>query len=185
MHRRTVLATIPSVAGIGVVTGCLSTDDNPGAGTGSTPGETATSTAPQTTSRQTTDRLPEDCQPPPDIEGLPDPPQTRSADSVTTYVREFEQTYAAATTDEDEELVSLTVEHVSTESGVYTVELLGETAVTTQPTTGEQTPTERPVDAREYRVQYLVGENRLVRERRGIAGGTVISQNCWTIPNTS
>lgn len=186
MKRREVVATIPSVAGIGALAGCLDTDNDPVAGTGTTPAETATAEVSQTTSMQTTDRLPEDCQPLPDIEGLPARPQTLSEDSATTYVREFEQMYTAATNDEDEELMSLIVESVSNESEYYSVELLGETVSTTQTTaTAGATQTEQPVDAREYRVQYLVSENRLVRERRGIAGGTVISQNCWTIANTA
>ncbi|NIC00994.1 hypothetical protein [Halobacterium sp. R2-5] len=181
MKRRAVLTTISSVAGLGAVAGCLGMDDNLGDETGTTPAETTTTEGLHTTSTQTTDRLPEDCQPLPDIDGLPARPQTLSKDGVTAYVREFEQAYVAAAIDEDEELVSLIVERVSEESGDYTVELLGEMVSTTQRTTGEETQTEQPVDAREYRVQYLVSEHRLVRERRGIAGGTVISQNCWMI----
>lgn len=176
---------IPSVTGLGAFAGCLGTDDDPGAGTGTTPAETATTDTSQTASPQTTDHPPTDCQPLPDIDGLPARPQTLSEDSARTYVREFEQAYAAATIDEDEALVSLIVERVSKESGDYEVELLGETELTTQQTTGGATQTARPVDAREYSVQYLVSENHLVRERRGIAGGAVLSRNCWTITNTT
>ncbi|NIC00520.1 hypothetical protein [Halobacterium sp. R2-5] len=180
MKRRAVLAAVTSVAGIAASAGCLGTDSTPGTGAGTTPAATETTDASRTTSIRTTDRLPEDCRPLPDIDGLPARPEPLSEDSARTYAREFEQAYAAATIDEDEELASLVVERVSSESGYYAVELLGETESTTQPTTDGATQTERPVDAREYRVQYLVSERRLVRERRGIAGGTVISQRCWT-----
>ncbi|MCD2199847.1 hypothetical protein LPA44_08060 [Halobacterium sp. KA-4] len=158
MKRRMVLATA-AVLGSGALAGCLGGNSAPANET--------------TTGSPTTDAVPPDCQPLPDVEGLPARPESLTADSVASYVEQFETTYAVAENEEYEDATIARTSDVQQADGRYEVALDVEIELATR-------GTEAPADATEYRARYLVYENRLVRERRGVAGGRVLSRQCWT-----
>lgn len=183
MKRRSVLATATTLVGAGTLAGCLRPGGDPAGANGTeSPPPTQPSTTETATTVQSPDNLPEDCQPLPDIQGLPSRPEPLTEERVREYVTEFERTYAVAANDEYAAIDGLTVNHVTDDRGYYRASLEVDAVPPTETTSSEDsTATERPPDATAYRVQYLLPEGRVIRELRGYAGGSLLSVTCWTV----
>lgn len=182
MRRRSVLATATTLVGAGTLAGCLRADGDPADANGmGSPPPTRRSTTETATTVQSPDNLPEDCQPLPDIQGLPARPEPLTEERVREYVTEFERTYAVATNDEYAAIAGLTVNHVADDRGYYRASLEVDAVPPTETSSENSTATEPPPDATAYRVQYLLPEGRVIRELRGYAGGSLLSVTCWTL----
>jgi len=182
MDRRKLLTATGALLASGVA-GCSSVLSESGDDSDATPTpEPADSNQSDNDTSDTPEPLPDDCASLPDIQGLPTPPETRTQDSVTEFVREFEQVYGVATNEEYSDLESVQTTHVESTGDRYRVQLAIE-AVSPTPTPGPDgsTPTPEPADASSYRTLYRLEGDTLVRELRDFAGGRELSSDCWTL----
>lgn len=162
MNRRRFLATTAVLAG-GTLAGCLGGDSD-SAGT------------PTATPTPTPEWATENCQSSPDVEGLPEPPATRTSERVADYVTEFERTYIVATDDSYDDIESVSVTTTEETGDGYRVELAVEGSAE-----GNGTETPQPADATSHRVTYRLSGDHLLREHQGYAAGRTLSEDCWTV----
>ena len=181
MDRREFLAEIASLLGTVGVAGCAGRQSPARA----TPTDTPTGTplgGTSDTGTPTPVPFPDTCGPLPDVDGLPARPAEWTADSVRSYVIDFERVYAVATKSEYSGIATLRVTHTETIGDRYRVQLEVEGEPTTPtPNPDGSTPTPMPADASAHRALYRVEGDRLLRELRGHAGGRRLSSDCWTL----
>ncbi len=143
MYRRDLLAMAAASLGMIGVAGCLGSDstaDDGGTPTRSAPSATPTR-APSTstdgggTPTRTPVPFPDACQPLPDVDGLPARPTELTAESIRSYVTEFERVYAVATRSEYGGIANLRVIESETLGERYRLllEVEGAPATTTGP----------------------------------------------------
>ena len=182
MNRRALLTATGALLASGGVAGCSSVLSDAGDDSDGTPTPEQDDSNQSDDDTDTPDPLPDDCSSLPDIEELPTPPEERTQDTVTEFVREFEQVYGVATNDEYSDLESVQTTHVESTGDRYRVQLAIE-AVRPTPTPGSDgsTPTPEPADASSYRTLYRLEGDTLVRELQDFAGGRELSSDCWTL----
>lgn len=182
MRRREFLAATTAAFGTGSVAGCTGRQSP----SETTPTDRTTQSTPTSASGQPTDTpVPESesCQSLPDIDGLPDRPAEWTDESVRSYVTVFERAYAVEANPEYRAIDSVRVTHVEASDEGYRVQLDVEGVPATPGTDpSDGTPTPLPVDGRTHRALYRVRADRLVRERRGHAGGRLLTSDCWALP---
>lgn len=174
MNRRRFLAITAALAGAPLA-GCIG-DDSDSA-------ETPTSTPDPTES--TPDATPEwasaNCNGAPEIDGLPDPPETRTTERVVDYVTEFERTYIVATDDSYDDIENVSVTTSEETGDGYRVELAVEGIAAMSTPEGNETETPQPADASSHRATYRLSGDYLLREHQGYAAGRTLSEDCWTV----
>lgn len=190
MYRRELLTVTATALVTTSVAGCLSSQSSPdGEGTPTGTGSTATPTERPTpsppaggTPTQTPVPFPKTCKPLPDINGLPDPPAELTAESVRSYVTEFERVYAVATRSEYGGIANLQVTETETINDRYRVQLEVEGQPAT-PTPGpdESTPTPLPADAYSHKVLYRVESDRMERVFLTYPDEAPLSSECWIL----
>jgi hypothetical protein len=194
MKRRAFLATTALLT-TGTTVGCISGSDDSTAGdsNGETDGgsdsvsdENTADTTP-TDTPSTPDDQPEwvdsNCQPVPDIEGLPSPPETLTEDSVVSYVREFEPVYVVATNEQYGAIDSIDVTNVEEDNG-YHVDIAVEGSAPTPADEENATRTPVPADGTSHRATYRIAGAYLVRDFRAYASEAVLDSACWTLESS-
>lgn len=188
MQRRRFLLATATALGAGTA-GCLGGQTSPGDETPTDQTPTAESPSPPSPTTQsptpTPQPFPDSCGSPPDIDGLPAWPDELTEESVRSYVTEFERVYVVATKSEYGGIADLQVTHTETSGDRYNVQLAVEGTPPTQ-TAGPdgETPTEIPPDGTAHRALYRLEGDRMVRELRGYAGGSVLSTDCWSFADS-
>jgi hypothetical protein len=182
MNRRELLTATGVLLASGSVAGCSSVlsesdDDSDGA---PTPEQDDSNQSDDDTT-DTPEQLPDDCSSLPDIEGLPTPPEERTQDTVTEFVRAFEEVYAVATKSRYSALESIQTD-VEAVPGGYKADLAVE-AERPRRTPGPDgsTPTPEPSEAYAHRATYRLNDDTLVRILRGFPGGRELSRECWIL----
>lgn len=179
MHRRDLLVAGIGVLGVGGLSGCAGRQSPDGDDGTDTP---STSTETPSMPTETPVPFPEQCEPLPDIDGLPAPPSELTEDSVQTFVEDFERVYAVATNEEYGGVDSLSIQSVETVGERFVVRLSFEAApATSTPDENGETATQLPTDAYTHRAVYRLTDERLLREVRSHIDDSLLSETCWTL----